>query len=313
MTKREILSETVEQINKKQKNIAVFKASDIQKKEDDINIIPSSEKKSSGDIANKDKSPTLDKEMGYEDNNYCLNSTDSIISIPQTKNLSSENPKKIKKNLTGVKNMFQELNKINFNDYIEKKKDLSYLSWTYAWAELKRRYPKATYKIKQFGEKQLPYVYDENTGYMVFTEVTIEDVTHSMWLPVMDNNNKAMKNRPYTYDTKYKKDVPVAQASMFDINKTIMRCLVKNLAMFGLGLYIYAGEDLPMENEEIINVTDTNMLNQLEQEILKYGAKANNLKANMLKKYNVKTLNGLTDEQVKEALETLKNFKKGDK
>lgn len=311
MTKKEILTETVEKINKKENNIAVFKASDIKEnqKEDDINIISHSEKKSSGIISKKDKSPTLDKEMGYKDNNYCLNSTDSNISISQTKNLSSKNSKKFKEG----KNMFQELNKINFNDCIEKKKDLTYLSWTYAWAELKKRYPKATYKIKQFGENQLPYVYDENTGYMVFTEVTIEDITHSMWLPVMDNNNKAMKNKPYTYDTKYKKNIPVASASMFDINKTIMRCLVKNLAMFGLGLYIYAGEDYPMETDEVINVTDTNMLNQLEQEILKYGEKANSLKANMLKKYNVKTLNGLTDEQVKEALETLKNFKKGDK
>src|SRR5699024_11992265 len=66
-----------------------------------------------------------------------------------------------------------------------------------------------------------------------------------MWLPVMDSSNKAMKSKPYTYDTKNRKNIQVDKASMFDINKTIMRCLVKNLAMFGLGLYIYAGEDLP--------------------------------------------------------------------
>lgn len=100
-----------------------------------------------------------------------------------------------------------------------------------------------------FGENKLPYVYDENTGYMVFTNVTINNLTHTMWLPVMDSANKAMKSERYTYDTKYKKGIPVEAATMFDVNKTIMRCLVKNLAMFGLGLYIYAGEDLPEETE----------------------------------------------------------------
>jgi hypothetical protein len=77
-----------------------------------------------------------------------------------------------------------------------------------------------------------------------------------MWLPVMDGANKAMKRTPYTYkvwnrQTKQWTEKTVAAATMFDINKTIMRCLVKNLAMFGLGLYIYAGEDLPEgESEE---------------------------------------------------------------
>jgi hypothetical protein len=89
-----------------------------------------------------------------------------------------------------------------------------------------------------------PYVYDPTTGYMVFTKVTIEGQTHMMWLPVMDGANKAMKVTDYTYATRYG-DKTVEAATMFDINKTIMRCLVKNLAMFGLGIYIYAGEDLP--------------------------------------------------------------------
>ncbi len=84
---------------------------------------------------------------------------------------------------------------------------------------------------------------------MVFTKVTIEGLTHEMWLPVMDGANKAMKAKQYTYKTKYAEKT-VEPATMFDINKTIMRCLVKNLAMFGLGLYIYAGEDLPEESEE---------------------------------------------------------------
>ena len=84
---------------------------------------------------------------------------------------------------------------------------------------------------------------------MVFTEVTVDDVTHQMWLPVMDSKNKTMKLQPYTYSVwdNYKKayvEKTVQAASMFDINKTLMRCLVKNLAMFGLGLYIFQGDDL---------------------------------------------------------------------
>lgn len=140
---------------------------------------------------------------------------------------------------------FDTLFEVNVNDHVEKKNGLSYLSWAYAWADVKKYYPNATYEIKHFGENNLPYVYDEHTGYMVFTSVTIEGLTHEMWLPVMDSANKAMKSTPYTYNTKYKKGLVVEAATMFDINKTIMRCLVKNLAMFGLGLYIYAGEDLP--------------------------------------------------------------------
>ncbi|EOS7976142.1 DUF1071 domain-containing protein [Enterococcus hirae] len=146
-------------------------------------------------------------------------------------------------------NIFLNLNAVNVNQYVEKKKtgstELSYLSWAWAWKAVKERYPDATYRILKF-ENNLPYVFDENTGYMVFTEVKIDGVTHEMWLPVMDNSNKAMKSESYTYDTRNRKGITVEKASMFDVNKTIMRCLVKNLAMFGLGLYLYAGEDLPM-------------------------------------------------------------------
>ncbi len=79
---------------------------------------------------------------------------------------------------------------------------------------------------------------------MCHTTVTIEGETLEMWLPVMDGKNKSMKKTAYSYSTRYG-DKTVEAATTFDINKTIMRCLVKNLAMFGLGIYIYAGEDLP--------------------------------------------------------------------
>lgn len=143
---------------------------------------------------------------------------------------------------------FEKLNAINVNNHTEEKNGLMHLPWAWAWANVKKQYPDAQYKILRF-ENNLPYVFDEKTGYMVFTQMTIEGITHEMWLPVMDGANKAMLDREYTYKTKYSEKV-VDKATMFDINKTIMRCLVKNIAMFGLGLYIYAGEDLP-EGEKV--------------------------------------------------------------
>jgi hypothetical protein len=133
--------------------------------------------------------------------------------------------------------VFERLSAINVNNHVEKKKDLSYLSWAWAWSETKRECPDATYKI-------LETDYDETLGFMCHTTVTIEGETLEMWLPVMDGANKSMLKRSYTYSTRYG-DKTVESATTFDINKTIMRCLVKNLAMFGLGIYIYAGEDLP--------------------------------------------------------------------
>lgn len=142
-----------------------------------------------------------------------------------------------------MKNAFNTLSSINVNEKTEKKNNLTYLSWAWAWAEVKKAFPDASYEIvkDEFGN---PYNYSENLGYMCFTKVTIECQTLEMWLPVMDGANKAMKKEAYTYKTKFG-EKSVEPASMFDINKTLMRCLVKNLAMFGMGLYIYAGEDLP--------------------------------------------------------------------
>jgi len=135
------------------------------------------------------------------------------------------------------KTVFERLSAINVNDHVEKKDNLTYLSWAWAWSKTKTECPDATYKI-------LETEYDEQLGFMCHTTVTIEGETLEMWLPVMDGKNKSMKKTAYTYSTKYG-DKTVDAATTFDINKTIMRCLVKNLAMFGLGIYIYAGEDLP--------------------------------------------------------------------
>lgn len=136
-----------------------------------------------------------------------------------------------------MNSVFERLSAINVNEHVEKKKDLTYLSWAWAWSETKKACPDATYHIGQTE-------YDPQLGFMCHTNVTIEGETLEMWLPVMDGANKSMKKEPYTYQTRFGEKV-VEAATTFDINKTIMRCLVKNLAMFGLGIYIYAGEDLP--------------------------------------------------------------------
>lgn len=151
-----------------------------------------------------------------------------------------------------TKNLFEDLYSINVTDKVEQKNGLNYLSWAYAWAEVKKRDEFANYEIIRFGEKENPYLYDDKLGYMVFTRMTIFNQTHEMWLPVMDGANKTMLDHPYTYQTKYGEKT-VEQASMFDINKTLMRCLVKNIAMFGLGLALYTGEDLP---EQEINTKE---------------------------------------------------------
>ena len=145
------------------------------------------------------------------------------------------------------KTTFETLSAINVNDKVEKKNNLTYLSWAWAWGIVKSYYPDASYMVTEYDGR--PYLYDPDLGYMVSTCVTINNETIPMHLPVMDNSNKAMKDRPYDYKTRY--GVKTCEsATMFDINTAIMRCLVKNLATFGLGHYIYAGEDLPSSEKQ---------------------------------------------------------------
>lgn len=211
---------------------------------------------------------------------------------------------------------FKELYAVNVNDNVEKKNGLTYLSWAWAWAEFMKRYPQAEYEIVKFDG--LPYAYDPNTGYMVYTKVTVDGQTREMWLPVMDGANKAMKAEPYRYTVKNpnfkwaKLDPKTGKyvdkygnvqeeyiekmceaATMFDINKTIMRCLVKNLAMFGLGLYIYAGEDLPEEVKEQKPIV---MASKQSCDYIREHTTAEQLEKIMMQK-NVHKLEELTDEQ----------------
>lgn len=174
---------------------------------------------------------------------------------------------------TAKTSVFETLYAVDVSKKIEQKEankgqTLSYLSWVWAWAETQKIYPEATYEIKKFPAPDgtlRPYMVDEMTGYMVFTEVTIEGITREMWMSVMNSNNKAMKPQPYNYSTKWG-NKKVEAATMFEVNKAIMRCLVKNLGMFGLGLTIYAGEDLP-------DLTDAQIEAQYKAEEAAYNEK----------------------------------------
>lgn len=130
-------------------------------------------------------------------------------------------------------NYFTELNKIDVNDKIEKKNGLSYLSWAYAWGELKKRYPEATYTIYE-NAQGFNYHTDGRTAW-VKTGVTVEGIEHIEYLPVMDYRNNS---------------ISVDKLTSFDVNKAIQRSLTKAVARHGLGLYIYAGEDLPSDDKQ---------------------------------------------------------------
>ncbi len=129
--------------------------------------------------------------------------------------------------------VFETLSKINVNEHTEKKSGLTYLSWAWAWAELKKHYPDATYTVYENADG-LFYHSDGKTAW-VKTGVTVEGIEYVEFLPVMDHRNKS---------------IPVDAITSFDVNKTIQRSLTKAVARHGLGLYIYAGEDLPEGEEE---------------------------------------------------------------
>lgn len=129
-------------------------------------------------------------------------------------------------------NYFVTLNNINVNDKTEKKNGLTYLSWAWAWGEVKKLFPDATYTIYE-NEHGWNYHTDGRTCW-VKTGVTVNGVEHIEYLPVMDFKNKS---------------IPLEGVTSFDVNKAIQRSLTKALARHGLGLYIYAGEDLPEEEK----------------------------------------------------------------
>ena len=125
-------------------------------------------------------------------------------------------------------NYFRELNSIDCSDKTEKKNGLTYLSWAWAWGEIKKLHPDATYTIYE-DANGLFYHTDGKTCW-VKTGVTVNGIEHIEYLPVMDNRNRS---------------IPASDVTSFDANKAIQRSLTNACARHGLGLYIYAGEDLP--------------------------------------------------------------------
>jgi hypothetical protein len=136
--------------------------------------------------------------------------------------------------------------KTNVNEHTEKKNGLTYLSWAWAWAEALKADPEATYKIEMFGDK---CYMDINGTAMVFVTVTLFGKPMMCQLPVMDSYNKSITIEGVTTTNKYGKEV-TTKLDSFNVNTAIMRCMTKALALHGLGMYIYSGEDLPLgENE----------------------------------------------------------------
>lgn len=141
------------------------------------------------------------------------------------------NPKELF--MTESDNYFARLNAINVNEHVEKKGGFSYLSWPYAVAQLRLADPTAVWEVRRFDG--LPFLISE-AGVFVEVAVTVQGVTLSQIHPVLDGRNR-----------------PMLAPTSFDINSSIQRCLVKAIALHGLGLYIYAGEDLPQPVGEAAN------------------------------------------------------------
>ncbi len=135
-----------------------------------------------------------------------------------------------------MKSVFETLNAINVNDHTERKNGLTYLSWAWAWAEVKKRYPDANYAVYERDSVHGPLNYfDDGRTAWVKTGVFINGLQHIEMLPVMDFRNRS---------------IPVDQITSTDVNKAIQRSLTKAIARHGLGLYIYAGEDLPEDERQ---------------------------------------------------------------
>ena len=172
-------------------------------------------------------------------------------------------------------NYFIELNAINVSDKIEKKNGLSYLSWAYAWGELKKLHPDANYTIYE-NKDGWNYFTDGKTCW-VKTGVSVNGLEHIEYLPVMDFKNKS---------------IPLEAITSFEVNKTIQRSLTKAVARHGLGLYVYAGEDLPEDNK--VAVVEKPNLKQSTLNAMELFS----IDINELAKYLKKGVGELTDEEV---------------
>lgn len=182
--------------------------------------------------------------------------------------------------------VFEKLNSINVNGHTEKKNGLTYLSWAWAWAELLKAYPDATYTVYE-NKDGWNYHTDGRTAW-VKTGVTVEGKEHIEELPVMDFKNRS---------------IPLDSITSMDVNKAIQRSLTKAVARHGLGLYIYAGEDLPEGEEETKPEPNTEPVDteSVKQDIVRLcGGDMGFITETIQKtKSGAKTLDDLTDEQLR--------------
>ena len=187
--------------------------------------------------------------------------------------------------------VFETLNQINVNGHTEKKNGLTYLSWAWAWAEIKKAYPEAFYTIYE-NKDGWNYHTDGKTAW-VKTGVTIEGIEMVEYLPVMDFKNKS---------------IPVEQLTSFDVNKAIQRSLTKACARHGLGLYIYAGEDLPESEQQPVEIPNVSA-DTLKKEIFAIakikGYTEEQMTANPYKKYGGKMFDELAADELRDLKRSL--------
>lgn len=191
-----------------------------------------------------------------------------------------------------TKSVFSVLNDINVNDKTEKKGKLTYLSWAWAWGQLKKNYPTANYKVYESAEGW-NYFTDGRTAW-VKVGVTVEGLEHIEYLPVMDNMNRS---------------ITLDKVTSFNVNTSIQRALTKAIARHGLGLYIYAGEDLPEGEKPVFKNEEVEKLQYLSW-MDTYFANHKNQLAPFLKKYGLDYLENIDKKlSLQEIDEIISNMK----
>ena len=197
-------------------------------------------------------------------------------------------------------NYFNDLYAVNVNGHTEKKNNLTYLSWAWAWGEIKKRHPDATYTVYENADGW-NYHNDGRTCW-VKTGVTVNGIEHIEYLPVMDYKNKS---------------IPVENVTSFDVNKAIQRSLTKACARHGLGLYIYAGEDLPEEeaaekqdaSRNAKNIAANNIISGLAKARGKSDAEILNALMRQISKPEGTTIESLEYDDLMDAIKILNDWR----
>ena len=197
-------------------------------------------------------------------------------------------------------NYFTELYGVNVNGHTEKKNNLTYLSWAWAWGEIKKRHPDATYTVYENADGW-NYHTDGRTCW-VKTGVTVNGIEHIEYLPVMDYKNKSISTENVT---------------SFDVNKAIQRSLTKACARHGLGLYIYAGEDLPEEeaaekqdaSRNAKNIAANNIISGLAKARGKSDAEILNALMRQISKPEGTTIESLEYDDLMDAIKILNDWR----